>query len=212
MPPYIVLGGIAGPALFAALVVLCGALRPDYDHVTQFVSKLGETGGDFAALMNYVGFMSSAVLIMFFTVALVTKFPRTALRNLGSLLVGIFAVTMFTAGVFSCDVTCTPAVPTLEQRLHGIVSIVAFPSLILGALVWGLFFLRISHWRRFGFYSLATAALSVVLLVAMVASTETRSGTGVLQRLLLGSLFLWLALTAARLWRESSISEPIGPT
>lgn len=211
MPRYIVLGGIAGPALFAALVVICGALRPDYSHVTQFISELGETGGDFAALMNYVGFMSSAALILSFAVALITIFPRTVLSIFGAVLVATFAVNMFAAGVFSCDVTCTPAVPTTHQQLHDLVSIIAFPSLILGALLWGLYFLQIPNWRRFGFYSLATAVLSVALLVAMVASTETRTGTGVLQRCLLGALFLWLALMAYRLWRESDLSESMGP-
>lgn len=205
------LGGIAGPALFAVLVLLCGALRPDYDHFAQFISELGEDGGEFAALMNYLGFMVPAALILLFAAALPAQFARSTHSVAGALLVGLFALGMFTAGVFSCDATCTPATPTMEQRLHDVASIVAFPSLILGALVWGVLFLRTPGWRSFGHFSIGCAVVSVALLVAMVASTDTRSGTGALQRGLLGVLFLWLSLMALRLWRKSSADESMQP-
>lgn len=207
MRRYAVLGGIAGPALFAAVVVLCGALRPEYDHVTQFISELGETEGDYAPLMNYLGFMMPAALIMSFAAALRAKFPPTSSSIVGSGLVGIFAAGMFAAGAFSCDPTCTPVLPSAEQRLHDLASRVAFPSLILATLVWGFFFLRIPEWRRFGFYSLATGVVSVGLLVSMVSSVEARSGTGLLQRFLLGGLFLWPVLLAGRLWHQAATSE-----
>ena len=38
------LGGLAGPVIFSAVVILAAALREDYSHVTHFVSELGATG------------------------------------------------------------------------------------------------------------------------------------------------------------------------
>lgn len=208
MRRYLILGGIAGPALFATLTIVCGSLRPDYNHVTQFISELGETGGEFATLMNYVGFMSSAALILLFAMAIVPGFTQTALTKIGALLVAIYAVSMFAAGVFSCDTGCAPTQPSNAQVLHDIVSIIAFPALIAAALVWGFGFLRMPEWRRFGVYSLGTATISTVLLIAMVNTEETRAGTGLLQRIFLGVLFLWLALMAWRFWRESDDAQP----
>jgi hypothetical protein len=138
------LGGIAGPALFAALTIVCGSLRPDYDHATQFIRELSETGGEFSTLINYVGFMSSAALILLFAIAIVPRFTQTALTKIGALLVAIYAVSMFAAGIFSCDTGCAPTQPINAQVLHDIVSIIAFPALIAAALVWGF----LDAWER----------------------------------------------------------------
>lgn len=138
------MGGIAGPALFAALTIVCGSLRPDYDHATQFIRELSETGGEFSTLINYVGIMSSAALILLFAIAIVPRFTQTALTKIGALLVAIYAVSMFAAGIFSCDTGCAPTQPSNAQVLHDIVSIIAFPALIATALVWGF----LDAWER----------------------------------------------------------------
>jgi hypothetical protein len=57
------LGGVAGPALFTAVVILCAALRPNYSHVAQFVSELGARGTSHAELMNLAGFVPNREII-----------------------------------------------------------------------------------------------------------------------------------------------------
>lgn len=202
MSRHLALGGIVGPLLFAATVIIVGFLRPDYDHTRQFISELGEAGGEFSSLMNYLGFMCSAAFIMLFTVALRYRFSPTILTRSASLLVGVFASGMFLAGVFSCDATCTPVEPSTEQLLHNLVSFAAFLALMSSAFLWGVVFRRDSAWHRFGTYSQVTAGLSVILLIAMVASAWTRTGSGALQRCFLATLFLWMSLFALRIWRE----------
>ncbi len=39
------LGGVAGPALFTLVVLVCAALRPNYSHSMQVMSALGELNG-----------------------------------------------------------------------------------------------------------------------------------------------------------------------
>ena len=203
----IVLGGIAGPLLLTLMVIAVAALRLGYSHYTQFISELGETGADLAWLVNYFGFMIPALLILVFSYALLIHFPRSPLSIAGSILVMLYAVSVFMASIFSCDVGCTPATPTLAQNLHNAAAIFAFPSLILAPFIWGVYFIRVDKWRRFAYYSMATAAVSLLSLIAMVVSIDTRTGTGLTQRILLGSFFLWLALLATRLWRETADIE-----
>ena len=88
------LGGLVGPILFAAVVSLCAALRPDYSHTTQVMSVLGETGGPHASLMNAAGFVPSGLLLIAFGTSLAWLVPRTPLSILGSLLVGLFVQTV----------------------------------------------------------------------------------------------------------------------
>jgi hypothetical membrane protein len=198
----LLLTGLSGPLLFAISVVIVGSLRPDYNHVNQFMSELGETSGHFAWVMNYFGFMLSAGLVLIFVLAFRTLLPRTALNLIGTSLLVVFAISMFLAGVFSCDVGCPPSERSVDQKLHDLFSILAFPAFTAGVFTWGLSLSRIAGWRRFGIYSLVTASLSLLLLVAMVQSEASREGTGMYQRLYLGVLFLWLMAMSVRQLRE----------
>jgi len=195
----LLLAGIVGPLLFAATVLVAGTLRPDYSHVNQFMSELAEAGGQFAWLMKYFGFMLPAVFILIFVLAFRSRFSGTALSSIGTSLLVVFAVSMFLAGVFPCDVGCSPPEPTSDQKLHDLFSILAFPSFTAGVFFWGVSLFRNTSWRRFGIYTLVTAILSFVLLVVMIQSEASREGTGTYQRLYLGVLFLWLIMLSARL-------------
>ena len=196
------LTGLSGPLIFAIAVLLVASLRPDYNHINQFMSELGETDGHFAWVMNYFGFMLSAGLILIFVLACRTHLPRTMLNSIGTSLLVVFAISMFFAGVFSCDVGCPLTDRSLDQELHDLFSVLAFPAFTLGVFTCGLSLSRTASWRRFGIYSLVTASLSLILLVAMVQSEASREGTGMYQRLYLGVLFLWLMAMSVRQLRE----------
>lgn len=197
--------GIVGPLLFAATVLVVGSLRPEYSHVNQFMSELAEAGGQFAWLMKYFGFMLPAAFILIFVLAFRTRFPRTPLSSIGTSLLVVFAISMFLAGVFPCDVGCSPPEPTLNQKLHDLFSILAFPSFTAGVFFWGLSLFHNASWRRFGIYTLGTAILSLVFLIVMIQSEASREGTGTYQRLYLGVLFLWLIMLSVRLSRKLTI-------
>jgi hypothetical membrane protein len=201
------LTGIIGPLMFAITVVFVGSQRPDYSHVNQFMSELGETGGHMAWVMNYLGFMLPAALILIFVLALRTGLPRTVLNSVGTSFLVVFAASMFFAGVFSCDVGCPTTERSFNQILHDLFSILAFPAFTAGVFTCGLSLYRTAAWRRFGIYSLVTAILSLVLLVAMVQSEASREGTGMYQRLYLGVLFLWLMALSIRQFRKFGYGE-----
>lgn len=194
----LLLAGIAGPLTFAVTVVIVSFMRPGYNHLNQFMSELGEAGGHYAWVMNYFGFMVSAGLILVFVLAFPTRLPRTTLSSIAAALLVIFAASMFMAGVYSCDVGCPPTDRSIDQKLHDVFSILAFPAFTAGVFMWGLSLIRTARWRGFGIYSLATAVLSLVLLMLMVQSEATREGTGMYQRLYLGVLFLWLMAMSIR--------------
>ena len=199
--------GVVGPVLFAVVTAVVGTTRSSYSHINQFISELGETGAEFAWVMNWFGFMLSGALILIFIVASRKLLSGGTLNVIGSLFLVAFAICMSLAGAYSCDLGCSPANPTPEQKLHDLVSIIAFPAFILGVIVWGVMFLRDSDWRRFGAYSLVSGIASIVVLVAMVQSEATREGTGILQRLFLGILFAWLVALSIRLQRKHPGAE-----
>ena len=204
---FLTLGGLAGPVMFTTTVFIVGLLRHSYDHSTQFISELGETGGEHSNIMNYFGFMIPAILILVFALKLLLSHSKTKLTYLASILVVVFSAGMFLAGFFSCDPTCLPFDPSTNQLLHNLVSFLAFVALITSSFLWGKYFKGIPEWHRFANYSLVTSGLAAVFLLLMILAAPTRTNSGLYQRFFLAVLFIWMANFAYRLWSNNRLSQ-----
>ena len=194
------LGGVAGPVLFTVAVVVSASLRPDYSHLTNFISELGASGTPHAALMNYAGFIPAGLLIAASGVALAAILPRRRLPWISAALVTLFGLGLAASGAVSCDPGCPRSGGSLESRIHDIIAPVTFLSLIVGAGAFGIYARRDVMWRPLSVYSLLTSAWALCLLIGLAASLETRTLTGLWQRLLLAVLFLWCAFAG---WHAS---------
>ena len=200
------LGGIAGPLLFTAVTVLCASLRPDYNHYRNLISELGAHGSANATLMNYAGFIPTGIMMIAFGVALSRILPSGRLNTTAAALIMIFGLGVVTSGIFSCDPGC-PADGSLENTIHDRIAPVVFLSLILGIAILGFQFRRTPNWSQLARYSLLTSAVAFVCMIALVVSFNTRTQTGLWQRLMLAALFLWCArigLNAYRVTRPQS--------
>ena len=188
------LGGIAGPALFAIVLVICAAMRPDYSHVAQFMSELGAAGTPHAGLMNLVGFIPTGVLIGAFGLSLGFTLPRSQTSCFIGVLLCLFGLGLILAGIFPC----APGCPQDAAALHDGVSVAAFVSAIAGIALSAYRFRSVTVWRSLWRYSALSSAVALCLLVALAHSLDSRSLTGLWQRLLVGTLFLWCAVAAGR--------------
>lgn len=185
------MGGISGPILFVTMVILCGWLRPDYSHLNQYISELGETEGSLSLLMNILGFIPSGLMFIAFSFSLFSYFPKSFSSLMGSLLMAAFGVGMVTAGVYSCDPGCSTANLSYEGMMHGQAAKIGFLSGIASILVWSLVFRRLDFWKSFWRYSLVLGCAAFVFLMMTYYSAELRLWTGVWQRLCLGLIFVW---------------------
>lgn len=203
--------GLVAPLLWAAAIVLAGELRPGFDHVSQYISELGERGSSTEIFMRFGGFVASGVLIVGYaaafhvTVARVTDRPRLTL--LVAVLVALNGIGRIGAGIFPCEPGCaTPEV--FSQRLHGLSATIAFLAIAAAALLGTLLFRRNIRLRPLGAYSFASGCAGLIFLALMSASEATHVHTGLYERLASGVLTLWLFVTAWRLLRrEIPISQ-----
>jgi hypothetical membrane protein len=200
----LLLGGVIGPALFAAVVVSVAALQPGYSHITNFISELGASGMERAVAMNYAGFVPSGLFLAGFGVSLAFVLPRHALLVVGSLLVTIFGVGIAASGIVSCDAGCPQTTGSLENIIHNRIAPISFVSLILAAALLGYYFRRLPGMRVLSLYSLVTSVLGLIFMAALVVSLDQRALTGLWQRLLLATLFLWCAAVAVATVRYAS--------
>jgi len=201
------LGGALGPLVFAAAVLVAAALRPDYSHVTHFISELGATGTTNAALLNYAGFVPGGLLLAAFGVALAGALPKRRLTLAAAALVTLFGCGVAASGFISCDTGCPQAGGSIENAIHNAIAPIAFLSLIAGAATLGLCFRRLPEWRAFSLYSLLTSAFALCFLAALASSLDNRELTGLWQRLLLATLFLWCAVIGVRAFQLSRRSH-----
>jgi hypothetical membrane protein len=190
------LGGVAGPILFAAVVVTAAAGHPGYSHVASFISELGATGASRAALMNYGGFIPAGLLIAGFGIGMARMLPGTPLLIAGTVLVTLFGVGAAASGVFSCDLGCPVDGGTLSNQIHNAIGPACFVCLIVATAILGWGFRGLPAWRRLSAYSLATSAIALVFFLSLLASLDARLVTGLWQRLMLGTLFLWCGVAA----------------
>ena len=200
---YFALGGLFGPILFTITTLICASLRSDYKHVHDFISELGATGTPNAELMNWIGFIPSGILLATFGLSLTLLLPKQFFARTASVLIILFGVGVTVVGFISCDEGC-PRDGSLENNIHDQISGPIFLCAILGCLTLGFVFKRLTDWRRLWLYSICSAILSFCFLIALINSLDSNSFTGIWQRLLLLTLFLWfgtVGLHAYKLWR-----------
>lgn len=196
------LGGIAGPGLFTSVVLICAAMRPEYSHVAQFVSELGACGTPHAGIMNFFGFIPTGVLLGAFGLSLASLLPNGRAASGVGILLSLFGLGLALAGTFPCS----PGCPQERLTLHDGVSVAAFLSAIAGIGLSAYVFCAVPLWRPLWIYSAFSSGAALCFLVLLAGSIDSRSLTGLWQRLLIGTLFLWSALTSLRAFRLASSS------
>jgi len=195
------LGGVAGPGIFIAVTLVAASLRPDYSHLANLISELGATGTPYGAFMNYAGFVPAGLLIAAFGVALARALPRQRFATAAAVLVMVFGCGMVASGIFSCDAGCPQGASSLENRIHDTIAPMIFLCLIAGVILLGVHLRRSARRDHLGAYSLVTGACALLFMIALVSSLDTRTMSGLWQRLMLATLFLWCALVGVDTYR-----------
>jgi hypothetical membrane protein len=206
---FIALGGVVGPLLFTLTTVICASLRPDYSHISQFISELGATGSPNAYLMNFAGFIPAGLMIALLGLSLILKLPKKFLTLTGSVFITAFGICMIVVGIFSNDFPELPEeAGSLSNRIHDQVSLLMFLSVIIGILMLGISFRKLPSWRSIWIYSVLSSLISLGLLIALINSIPSLKYTGMWQRLFLLSIFLWMGIVGLHIFNTPPEVEP----
>lgn len=191
--------GLAAPLLWAACIAGFAALRPDYSHVAQFISELGERGGPTEFPMRYGGFMFTGALYLPFALAIYRRFGTAV----AAALVASGGLLRVVAGVFPCDLHCGAPVPSTDQIVHNLAARAGFLALIAATLVCARVFRREPAYRALTAYSIASGLASSACLVLLGVDPPHQ---GLFQRLSTGLLSAWVFVVAGAMWREQARS------
>jgi Protein of unknown function (DUF998) len=191
--------GILGPLALSAGDLSAGLASPGYSIIQNSISSLALTN---IGWIQTIGFLALGLLVEVFTAGLLFNIKR---GNRGFYLgIGIFVFFGFSLlliGAFHTDTAGTvDAARTFEGRIHGFVasaSFLLFPIAIL-ALIPSI--KKDPNWRGLYYYTLVTLVLAVVLVITVRVLPETNSLFGLMERLLVANMIIWVEVTAVNLF------------
>lgn len=195
-----ILCGILSPFLWLSLIGLAGSMRPEFSHVTHFVSELGERGSSTEVMMRYAAFGFTGFLYLCFASALLATFRGGWWFTLAAGLIGLDGVGRMGAGVFACDPGCNGL--SSSQELHRLFATVGFLSAILASVTWGVVLRRLNWSLAMFWYSVGTGGLALSLLILMSWGRNPIRAPGLYEHLATAVLSLWVFVFAMRLWRS----------
>ena len=188
--------GIVSPIVWLALIAAAGAARPDFNHVTHYISELGERGSATEAVIRYGAFVFTGSLYVCFAGALLTTFRSGWMQAIAALLIALDGIGRMGAGVFPCDPGCIQI--STGPNFHKIFATIGFCSGILAALLWAPIWRGIPSLRRLSTFSAASGAAALVSLLLMSLGNPALPA-GLFEHLATVVLSVWLLVFAGRL-------------
>src|SRR5215471_6451855 len=212
---FLLLCGVIGPLLFILVFLIEGATRPGYSAWRTHVSYLALSNQGWEQIAN---FTVCGALIIAFAVGLRRIWPTGRASVWGPLLIGLFGLGLVIAGVFVADPGggYPPGAPvngipqTWHAWVHGISGLLLFNVVLPAAcFVLARRFAADPQNRSWATYSWVTGALILVIslpISTIVLPFAYKAGLpvvdGLIQRIEIIIGWVWLALTALRLFLQ----------
>jgi hypothetical membrane protein len=208
----LVLGWLAvtGPIAFTISWIVAEVLQDGYSLRRDYISELAALDARHPWIM-IIGFLWLGAGTVALGIGLAGAL-KGRLARIGSILVALAGVGSIVAGLARVD--CRSRLAACAARIdagdvswhsatHELVSLVVFLALVAAPLVLARAFSG-APWRDLRAYSITTGVVALVLLVLLFSGIAGSWG-GVVQRLFVTVLLLWIAILGARLIRLSRI-------
>lgn len=184
--------GVLAPVWIVIGVLIASQFYPGYSHINQALSELGATDSPTHLLSPAINNFPLSALFVAFGIAVCMVFRTSTAAIVSGALIALHGVGTFVAGYFSCDPGCALESPSTSQIIHVSAGVVMFLSLTIANFIWVKIGNRALNLRWFNQFSLACAALSLVFLFLLMTVDESKTGSGLYQRLNYGFSLIWL--------------------
>lgn len=200
--------GILAPLLRLGLILLLGALHPDYSQARDSISELGAPDAAFPAVMNILGTVLVGLLLVVFSVPLRRSQPGDAFGTAGSLLLASSGLAFVAVGLLPCDQPgCSPEAPSAVMLGHLVAGITAMTTETLAALAFGLRLFSRTGPRWYAATSLALGLVALLALALLFGTGFRLPAPGIAQKAMQVSTDIWVFVSAVALLRSSGASR-----
>ena len=198
MQKFLAFCGITGPIIYAAVVFTLGFIQTDYNSIAQSMSELGATNAPYALIMNSMGFALLGIVMMAFAVGLHRGIKGQP--KIGPILIGLSGFSLILTGIFHTDPGWVDV--TLSGLVHSIFATIAAFSLTFAPLFLLQRLKNDGRWQGYVTYSVVSPIVAL-LISAMYGFMVLEPWAGLLQRISMGVMLLWVEVMAIRLLRIS---------
>jgi hypothetical membrane protein len=199
--------GILAPIIYFSTVIILGFLEPEYDHMTMMMSILGGVGGIRGFAFNLGIFLTGACVILF-GFGLWQKIQSKTGAAL--FIVGGFA--LIGSAIFHCEANCTNVI--LERNFTGTLHMVfAFiTGMCLSIAPFWIYakFKGDDRWKRYRTFTLIVpilANMAGLFLWITLATRRVPAIEGLVQRLGIVFIFIWIGVISLRMYQLSMIDH-----
>jgi hypothetical membrane protein len=190
--------GIVGPLALAATDIIAAFYNPGYSLIRDSISSLALTS---LGWLQTIGFLALGLLVEIYTAGLLYNIKRARWFHLGIAIFVFFGFAMLMIGAFHTDPVGGPR--TFEGTIHGIMARVTFSLFAVAILALAPAIKKDPDWRYLFRYTIVTAVLAVVLGIVLRFFPEKTGWFGLIERILVANMILWVEVTAINLLRLS---------
>jgi hypothetical protein len=187
--------GIIGPITLTVGDLSAGLASPGYSIIQNSISSLALTN---IGWLQTIGFLALGLLVEIFTAGLLFNMKGAKRFYLGIALFVIFGFALLLIGAFRTDPVGVQR--TIEGRIHGFTASTAFLLFPIAILLLMPSIKRDPNWKYLYRYSFVTFILAVVLIVAVRVVPETNFMYGLVERLLVANMIIWVEVAAINLF------------
>jgi hypothetical membrane protein len=188
------MAGMAGPIVLGATDISTALTTPTYNLIRDSISSLALTS---LGWVQTIGFLAIGLLIEIFTAGLLYNIRRSRLFRLGIALMVIFGFALLLIGAFRTDPL--GADRTIEGSIHGLAATTAFWNFPIAILAISPSLRNDPDWKGIFRYTMIAGILAVALVLVIGALPDTLSWFGLLERLLVLNMIVWVEVAAIKL-------------
>jgi hypothetical protein len=188
------LAGMVGPLVLATTDFTAAFSYSEYSLVRDSISSLALTP---MGWLQTIGFLAIGLLVEIFTAGLLFNVKRTRGFNLGIAILVFFGFAMLLIGAFHTDPV--GAVRTIDGRIHGFMASAAFSLFPVAILFLAPSLRKDPSWKNLFRYTAVTFILAVLLGVTLRFFPEKSGWFGLLERVLVANMIIWVEVAAVNL-------------
>lgn len=189
------IAGIIGPIVLVVGDMVAAFYDPNYNLIKDSISSLALTN---VGWLQTIGFMLLGLLVEVFTTGLLFAVKRAKWFDAGIAIFVFFGFAMLLIGAFHTDPAGVSR--TLESRIHGFMATTAFTLFPISLLCLLPSVKRDDNWKIFFQYTRVTIFLAVFFLILNKIFRDGSGFFGLVERLLVLNIILWVEVFAFRLF------------
>jgi hypothetical membrane protein len=189
------IAGIIAPIMLLVGDLTAAFASPNYSILENSISSLALTKIGF---LQTIGFLALGLLVEIFTAGLLFNIKGARWFYVGIAFFVFFGFTMLLIGAFRTDPAGVER--TVEGRIHGLTAQAAFILFPIALLCLLRSIKNDPNWQRIFRYTFVAFVLAVILIIVIRVMQEPNSVFGLMERLLVFNMILWVEIAGINLF------------